>query len=614
MDDQEIANQFASFFFKTFEKEPQELYKLYAPYSARSELICRAGHSHDKRRHAQTMRGVKADGIREIFGLTERTVRSGVKFCINAVYSQSHSQNKLTVVVIGDCSCPHDGEEGGEQDRPLHATFIEVFELERANRDMAYYICSDVLQMHENEARQPSSDDMEGLNLTVEIHNIKSLVSSSLQEIVDQTADVIREMRETQDLLQETEQSLIESSSYALRDLEMKHKMAFDHIEKQLVSLTKQLEYKDFARKELLAAKECLEKNLSKAKAEGMELEACKMKIDELNMKGKIAESERDSLARQLEGADLDLSQSKAAYSRLEISSGEKLQKTKDLLKKMLDSYKQKQAEVESLQQDFNRMRSQTFQLEKNVELLTKQRDNAIAELLDFRENVGTKQPAKDLSQSFELERHALNSTISSLRTRVERLEEENNALHTTSDKLKDDLENLKLKEEESAIASSMKIEGLQQELDQLRKDLQNRREELESAQREAVLWKEKVESHEVSLKRLREKIARLEELDTLHRKEKNCLSLQSNSYAEKCGNLERALANALREREGVEEMLRLAEESIVDETRRREELERRFLEQISDVVFNLPSLSSSLTAVQMKEEFEAKLELAVVK
>mmetsp|Transcript_25113 Transcript_25113/g.82864 ORF Transcript_25113/g.82864 Transcript_25113/m.82864 type:complete len:515 (-) Transcript_25113:524-2068(-) len=471
MDDQEIANQFASFFFKTFEKEPQELYKLYAPYSARSELICRAGHSHDKRRHAQTMRGVKADGIREIFGLTERTVRSGVKFCINAVYSQSHSQNKLTVVVIGDCSCPHDGEEGGEQDRPLHATFIEVFELERANRDMAYYICSDVLQMHENEARQPSSDDMEGLNLTVEIHNIKSLVSSSLQEIVDQTADVIREMRETQDLLQETEQSLIESSSYALRDLEMKHKMAFDHIEKQLVSLTKQLEYKDFARKELLAAKECLEKNLSKAKAEGMsfkqELEACKMKIDELNMKGKIAESERDSLARQLEGADLDLSQSKAAYSRLEISSGEKLQKTKDLLKKMLDSYKQKQAEVESLQQDFNRMRSQTFQLEKNVELLTKQRDNAIAELLDFRENVGivqirTKQPAKDLSQSFELERHALNSTISSLRTRVERLEEENNALHTTSDKLKDDLENLKLKEEESAIASSMKIEGLQ--------------------------------------------------------------------------------------------------------------------------------------------------------
>jgi len=70
--------------------------------------------------------------------------------------------------------------------------------------------------------------------------------------------------------------------------------------------------------------------------------------------------------------------------------------------------------------------------------------------------------------------------------------------------------------------------------------DLQNRREELESAQREAVLWKEKVESHEVSLKRLREKIARLEELDTLHRKEKNCLSLQSNSYAEKCGNLER--------------------------------------------------------------------------
>ena len=51
-------------------------------------------------------------------------------------------------------------------------------------------------------------------------------------------------MRETQDLLQETEQSLFESSSYALRDLEMKHKMAFDHIEKQLVSLTKQLEYK----------------------------------------------------------------------------------------------------------------------------------------------------------------------------------------------------------------------------------------------------------------------------------------------------------------------------------------------------------------------------------
>ena len=32
------------------------------------------------------------------------------------------------------------------------------------------------------------------------------------------------------------------------------------------------------------------------------ELEACKMKIDELNMKGKIAESERDSLARQVEG------------------------------------------------------------------------------------------------------------------------------------------------------------------------------------------------------------------------------------------------------------------------------------------------------------------------
>ena len=59
----------------------------------------------------------------------------------------------------------------------------------------------------------------------------------------------------------------------------------------------------------------------------------------------------------------------------------------------MLDSYKQKQAEVESLQQveerrkefrsrdeisgsqDFNRMRSQTFQLEKNVELLSEQQE-----------------------------------------------------------------------------------------------------------------------------------------------------------------------------------------------------------------------------------------------
>ena len=96
--------------------------------------------------------------------------------------------------------------------------------------------------------------------------------------------------------------------------------------------------------------------------------------------------------------------------------------------------------------------------------------------------------------------------------------------------------------------------------------------------------------------------------------------------------SLPRALANALREREGVEEMLRLAEESIgerpvhvlnrlpdkcsmqtVDETRRREELERRFQEQISDVVFILP-LSSSLTAMQMKEEYEAKLEQALVK
>jgi len=323
---------------------------------------------------------------------------------MNAVYSQSHSQNKLTVVVIGDCSCPFDREDEEER-RPLHATFIEVFELERANCDMAYYICSDVLQMHENEPKQMSPANVEDSNLKIEVDSMKRSFCSSLLEILLETGDAIRETKETHDLLQEAEQSLLENSSYALRDLEMKHKMALEHVEKQLVSLTKQLEYKDFARKELLTANESLERNLSKAKAESMtvkqELETCMMEIEQLKMRGKTAESEKDSLARQFKDVEFDLSQCKVAYSRLETSADEKLQKTKDLLKKMLDSYKQKQAEVESLQQDFNRTRSEAFQLEKTIESLTKQRDSAMAELVNFRENVGivqirTKQPSKD--------------------------------------------------------------------------------------------------------------------------------------------------------------------------------------------------------------------------
>eukprot|EP00960_Hanusia_phi_P041536 755033-Hanusia_phi.AAC.3 len=141
MEDQEIANQFANFFFRTFEKEPKEvgladdvsLYKLYAPYSARSELICRVGPSVDNQRHAPTMKGVKADGVREIFGLVE-------------AWRVSLSQ-MLT------CTPDRKNCEIGIQ--------IEVFELERANCDMAYYICSDVLQMHENEPKQMSPANVE---------------------------------------------------------------------------------------------------------------------------------------------------------------------------------------------------------------------------------------------------------------------------------------------------------------------------------------------------------------------------------------------------------------------------------------------------------------------
>ena len=267
------------------------------------------------------MDGKRAEGTTKIHALIGSLRDEGLVLTLEAVYSHRQADGSLLVAALGlvarvnnrrlDSSVESaDFDEEEEEDADAPTTFVEVFVLKQKAGVGGYFVTDDMLHLLSSPLetapvprspsilRQKLRETLEQLHdesgsraeAEEELRQVKSHVTSSGMEI-----QMLRQtLEETQSELELKQQALddalaqvaevearAEASERELRaDLDAKHNVALEHVERQLQALQQQLRHSSRSREELQKSKDSTQAQLSDVRGESRTLrdalEKCK--------------------------------------------------------------------------------------------------------------------------------------------------------------------------------------------------------------------------------------------------------------------------------------------------------------------------------------------------